>query len=505
MTTTGEQSLWLGDTATMPGHDPLSGARRADVAVIGGGIAGLTTALSLRRRGLDVVVLEAARVSGGVSGNNTAKVTALQSTMYTTITKEHGTATAAKYASAARAGVDLVAELATTIDCELRRAPAATFAYTEDERDTVLREAEAAAAAGLPVEQVDQLDLPFPTYGAVRLPEQVVLHPVKYVRGLAAALVAAGGQVFEHSRVRHVSATAPYSVRTADGEVTADHVVVATHYPILDRGLFFARLEAERSYCVAARLRSGRPPAELAISAGSPAWSIGHHGDLLIVGGQGHQAGDRGVDDSRYAALADFATTHFDVEEITHRWSAQDARAYDQLPMVGSYLPGAGRLWVATGFAKWGLAMGTVAGAVLADRITGEETPHAEVFAPHRVSLRSTPTLVRQNAKVAKDLVGDRFTPADTEDPRGEADAAGPHLPVDTARVLPDGRGKKGVYRDRTGKLHAVSLRCTHMGCLVRFNGAERSWDCPCHGSRFDVDGTVLEGPAVDPLPKREP
>jgi Rieske Fe-S protein len=113
---------------------------------------------------------------------------------------------------------------------------------------------------------------------------------------------------------------------------------------------------------------------------------------------------------------------------------------------------------------------------------------------------------VRQNAKVAKDLVGDRFTPADTEDPRGaEADAAGPYLPVDTARVLPDGRGKKGVYRDRTGTLHAVSLRCTHLGCLVRFNGAERSWDCPCHGSRFDVDGTVLEGPAVDPLPRREP
>jgi glycine/D-amino acid oxidase-like deaminating enzyme/nitrite reductase/ring-hydroxylating ferredoxin subunit len=497
MTTTTEQSLWLQDTPTTPDHPPLSGQHHARVAVIGAGIGGLTTAVLLQRRGVDVVIVEAGRVGAGASGNNTAKVTALQSTMYSTLEREHNAAVATGYAEAATAGVELVAALAEPIDCDLQRAPAATFAYTKDEHDTVRAEADAATRAGLPVEWAEKLDLPFPTYGAVRLPGQIVVHPAKYVRGLAAAFTAEGGRVFEHSRVRNVSVTAPYQVSTDEGAIRAEHVVVATHYPILDRGLFFARLEAQRSYCVAARLRSGTPPAELAISVGNPSWSFSRHGDHLIVGGQSHPAGERGVDFSRYTALADFAHRHFDVEEIRHRWSAQDPKAYDGLPMVGAYLPGTSRLWVATGFAKWGLAMGSVAGQVLADRIAGADNPHADLFSPHRASLRSAPALLQQNARVAKDLIGDRLVPpeaADTDD-----------VPVDTARVLPDGQGKKGVYRDREGVVHAVSLRCTHLGCLLRFNGAERSWDCSCHGSRFDVDGAVLEGPATRPLSRRDP
>jgi glycine/D-amino acid oxidase-like deaminating enzyme/nitrite reductase/ring-hydroxylating ferredoxin subunit len=496
-TTTAGQSLWLRDIPATPAHPPLTGRHQAQVAVIGAGIAGLTTALLLQRSGMDVVVVEAERIGAGVSGNNTAKVTALQSTMYSALDREHGGPAASVYAAAATAGVELLAALAEDIDCDLHRAPAATFAYAEDEHDTVRAEADAAARAGLPVEWTDHLDLPFPTFGAVRLAGQIVLHPAKYVRGLASAFTAEGGRVFEHSRVQGVSVTAPYQVRTDNGTVRADHVVVATHYPILDRGLFFARLDAQRSYCVAARLRSGTPPEDLAISAGSPSWAFSRHGDHLIVGGQSHPAGERGVDFSRYTKLAEFASRHFDVEEITHRWSAQDPKAYDGLPMVGSYLPGASRLWVATGFAKWGLAMGTIAGQVLADRITGEDNPNADLFSPHRVSLRGAPTLLQQNIQVAKDLVGDRLTPVDVA---GTDDVA-----TDTARVLPDRHGKKGVYRDPAGVVHAVSLRCTHLGCLLRFNGAERSWDCPCHGSRFDVDGAVLEGPATRPLERRDP
>jgi glycine/D-amino acid oxidase-like deaminating enzyme/nitrite reductase/ring-hydroxylating ferredoxin subunit len=497
VTTTAEQSLWLQTIPTAPGYEPLRGQHQAAVAVIGGGIAGLTTALLLARRGVGVVLLEAERVGAGVSGNNTAKVTALQSTMYSTVERDHGAKAAAGYAAAATVGVELVSTLAEPINCDLHRAPAATFAYTADEQDTVRAEADAAERAGLPVEWVDQLELPFPTFGAVRLPDQIVLHPAKYIRGLAAAFAAEGGRVFEHSRVIEVSPTAPYQVRTADGAVAAEHVVVATHYPTLDRGLFFARLDVERSYCVAARLRSGTPPEDLAISVGSPAWSFSRHGDHLIVGGQSHSAGERGIDVTRYTALADFAHRYFDVAEVTHRWSAQDPKAYDALPMVGSYLPRVSRLWVATGFAKWGLATGTVAGEVLADRITGTDNLHADLFSPHRVSLRAAPTLLRQNVQVAKNLIGDRMVPADAADIDDVA--------VDQARVLPDGLGKKGVYRDRAGRVHVVSLRCTHLGCLLRFNGAERSWDCSCHGSRFDVDGAVLEGPATRPLPRRDP
>ncbi|WP_410648955.1 FAD-dependent oxidoreductase [Amycolatopsis sp. cmx-4-54] len=497
MTTTADQSLWLQDTPTTSRQAPLAGQHACDVAVIGGGIAGLTTGLLLLRHGFDVALLEAGTVGHGVSGNNTAKVTALQSTMYSTITRTHGADAAKAYAAAATAGVELLSTLADPTSCDFRRAPAATFAYTQNERDAVRAEADAATAAGLPVHWTDELDLPFPTYGAVRLAGQILVHPAKYVRGLAQAFLAEGGRLYEGSRVTSVSTAAPYQVDTAHGSVTAEHVVVATHYPLLDRGLFFARLDAERSYCIAARLRSGTPPEELAISAGSPSWSFSRHGHHVIVGGQSHPAGDHGVDFARYTALSDFAQQHFDIAEITHRWSAQDPKAYDGLPMVGSYLPGASHLWVSTGFAKWGLAMGTIAGAILADRIAGIDNPHAETFSPHRISLRGVPTLLQQNAKVAKDLVGDRLASPDAHDPDD--------VPIDDARVLPDGTGKKGVYRDRTGALHAVSLRCTHLGCLLRFNGAERSWDCPCHGSRFDVDGAVLEGPAVRPLPTRKP
>jgi Rieske Fe-S protein len=194
--------------------------------------------------------------------------------------------------------------------------------------------------------------------------------------------------------------------------------------------------------------------------------------------------------------LESFARRHWDVAEITHRWSAQDLLAYDDLPMIGPYTPGSGTVFVATGFRKWGLAMATTAAMLLTDTITGKDNPWTSLFTPHRVNLRNLPKLAKLNAKVAVELVGDRLRPAEVSDP---AD-----IPPGQAAVLRDGSAHTGVYRDAAGILHAVSLRCTHLGCLLRFNGAETSWDCPCHGSRFDVDGTVLEGPASKPLPRKE-
>ncbi|HEU5109961.1 MAG TPA: FAD-dependent oxidoreductase, partial [Micromonosporaceae bacterium] len=204
----------------------------------------------------------------------------------------------------------------------------------------------------------------------------------------------------------------------------------------------------------------------------------------------------RGVDARRYLTLESFARKHWDVAEITHRWSAQDLYAYDGLPMIGPYQPGSRTLFVATGYRKWGLATGTAAALLLTDILTGQSNPWAELFTPHRFSLRSLPRLARLNGKVAVDLVGDRLRPAEVSDP---AD-----VPRGEARVLRDGLGQTGVYRDDQGGLHAVSMRCTHLGCLLRFNGAESSWDCPCHGSRFDVDGAVLEGPATRPLQRKK-
>jgi glycine/D-amino acid oxidase-like deaminating enzyme/nitrite reductase/ring-hydroxylating ferredoxin subunit len=496
MTTSSEHSLWLSGEASAP-REPLRGDVAVDVAVIGGGITGVTTAMLCKRDGARVAVVEAGRVAGGVTGCNTAKVSALQSTIYSTITSLHGADAAAIYADASRAGVERIAELAAAegVDCDLHRRPAFTYAADESELSSVEKEADAARAAGLPVELTSVVDLPYPVAGAVRLDDQVEFQPVRYVRGLADVLAGDRSFVFEGTRVLGIEHGSPCRVRTQSGTITADHVVDAAHYPLFDRGLFFARLEPKRSYCVAARVR-GDLPRGMSISAGSTTRSIRSYGDLLVIGGEGHTTGSSNATPERFGTLEAFARDHWDVAAITHRWSAQDPVPYDHLPVVGPYGPGQARLYAASGFMKWGLSGGTMAAILLSDLIAGRDNPWRSTFDPTRVTLRSMPNLARINARVAFDFVGDRVMPTQ----ESNADA----VPSGEARVVRDGLGKTGVYRDERGTLHAVSLRCTHLGCLLRFNAAEVSWDCPCHGSRFDVDGEVLEGPATRPLERRE-
>jgi glycine/D-amino acid oxidase-like deaminating enzyme/nitrite reductase/ring-hydroxylating ferredoxin subunit len=438
-------------------------------------------------------VLEAATVGSGVTGTTTAKVSALQGTVYSTIRQRHGPETAATYAAASAAAVEEVAALVAenSIDCFLERRAAITYAAKPGEVESVEAEAAAAREAGLPVELTQTAGLPFNSPRAVRLPDQIQFHPVRYAEGLAKSVTGDGSDVFEASRAITVSHRTPFEVRTASGTIRARRVVIATHYPILDRGVYFARLKAQRSYCIAARIR-GAAPDGMWINAGSPTRSIRSHDGLLIVGGEGHETGSFESTPERFARLEAFAREHWDVRDVPYRWSAQDPVPYDHLPMIGPYLPGSGHLLVATGFMKWGLTTGTFAAMILRDAIVGRQNSWASSFSPNRISLRSSAELASMNAKVAAEVVGERGRPAEAS--RAAA------VPAGTARVVRDGLGKVGMYRDEKGELHAVSLRCTHLGCLLRFNSAERSWDCPCHGSRFDVDGTVLEGPATKPL-----
>jgi glycine/D-amino acid oxidase-like deaminating enzyme/nitrite reductase/ring-hydroxylating ferredoxin subunit len=495
-TTSAERSLWLSTVA--PSEYPsLAGAVEVDVAVIGGGIAGLTTALLLKRDGARVAVLEAGRVGSGVTGCTTAKVSALQATLYSTIQGRHGDEAAAVYGEASVAGVERVAQIAAEeeIECELERRPAYTYAADGSEQKAIEQELEQAARAGLSVTHAEPPDLPYATYGAVLLADQLQLHPVRYVQGLAAAVDGDGSMVFECSRALGVSEGSPCTVAIESGELRAEHVVIATHYPILDRGLYFARLKAQRSYCIAATLSSGRPLEGMAISAGSSTRSVRSFGPTLIVGGEGHSAGSGTATPERFERLESFAREHWRIGEVTHRWSAQDPVPYDHLPMIGPYRPGSTRLSVTTGFMKWGLATATFGAIILADSLAGRENPWAATFSPNRLSLASTHEVAQLGAKFAGDFLIDRLRPPQA--------LSTDHIQPGQARTLLDGAGKKGVYRDPGGNLHAVSLRCTHLGCLLRFNAAEHSWDCPCHGSRFAPDGTVLEGPAVEPLKQR--
>jgi glycine/D-amino acid oxidase-like deaminating enzyme/nitrite reductase/ring-hydroxylating ferredoxin subunit len=449
------RSLWL-EGRDRNGRPPLDRGISADVAVIGAGIVGLTTALLLEREGLKVAVLEMRHVGAGATGYNTAKLSSLHGLTYRQLANSLGRDKARTYGEANEAGIARVFELASEleIDCDLRRKPNYTYAEDSSDLDGVREEAELAGELGLPASYVEQLDLPFAVAGAVRFDDQAEFHPVKYVDGIAAAL---RGPIHEGTPVTGIGSG---RVHTARGpHVTADHVVVATHLSFLDRGLYFARCHPERSYVVAGRVTE--PPAGMYLSTESPAHSIRAHGDWLLVGGESHKTGQAGAAE-RYERLSDWARERFGLEPEL-RWATQDQMPVDGVPYVGRHDPLSPKVWVATGFKKWGLAMGTAAADLLAAQITGREHAWTALFDPNRIRARAGgPTFAKENANVAYHFVADR--------------------------VL-----KRGAPR------------CTHLGCLLDWNAAEETWDCPCHGSRFAATGEVIEGPAVHPLPNTGP
>ena len=494
----GSESIWLA-TGEDSGFPALERDVRVDVAIVGGGIAGVTTALLLKRLGATVAVLERGAVATGATGYTTAKISALQGTRLSAIRSKNGADGAAAYAGATLDAIARIAALVEDegIECDFERRDAFTYAGDQKEVASVEREAEAAREAGLPVESTTDTGLPWEVAAAVRLAGQAQFQPVRYTRGLARRVEGDGSHVFERTHVTNVhEGGGPCRVATAGGAtVTAERVVVATNYPLLDRGLFFARLEATRSYCVALPVR-GEVPQGMLITAGEPTRSLRTFRDHLIVGGEGHQSGAADARPERYEALVEFGQRHFEVgPEAPYRWSTQDGMSVDSLPYIGPYTPGSKRLYVAAGFMKWGMTNATIAATVLTDLMAGRDNPYAARFDPNRISLRGLPKTAKLNLHAGQEFFGERVRPA-------EASSAG-EVPAGEARVVRSGAGKIGVFRDEDGGVHGVSLRCTHLGCLLRFNDAERSWDCPCHGSRFDVDGAVLAGPATQPLERR--
>jgi glycine/D-amino acid oxidase-like deaminating enzyme/nitrite reductase/ring-hydroxylating ferredoxin subunit len=491
-------SLWTA-TSVATTYEPLPHDVEADVCVIGGGITGLTAALVLKQAGRTVALVEMDRIASGVTAYTTGKVTALHGLVYDELRSHFGTEGAQAYAEANLAGLAFIDRQVRTrgIDCDFRRKPAITWAeHRGDDEEAVRREADAARDAGLAATFTTDTGLPWPVAGAVRLEDQAELHARRYLIGLASAVPGDGSAAYERTRALAVEDGTPCRVKTDRGTVTAADVVVATHVPMLDRGLFFARLAPERSYVVALRA-AGELPEGMYLSAGSPSHSLrlaplGGE-ELLLVGGEGHKTGQGGDTGERYARLEAWARTRFDVREVVYRWSAQDSMPADGMPYVGRLSPVSHHVWTAAGYRKWGLSNGTAAALILADAIRGRESPWAATFDANRFKpLAAAATLLKENVNVGAHFFGDRLAPPALR----SVDALAPG----DGGIVMAGGDKAAAYRAEDGTLHVVSHLCTHLFCQLSWNGAERSWDCPCHGSRFDVDGRVLEGPAVSDL-----
>jgi glycine/D-amino acid oxidase-like deaminating enzyme/nitrite reductase/ring-hydroxylating ferredoxin subunit len=494
-------SVWM-DTAPHTTYAPLDAPLAVDVCVVGGGILGLLTADLLKRAGRTVALLEADRVATGVTGYTTAKVTALHGLIYDQVRSRFGADGARHYAEANDAGLALIADRVAEdgIECDFRRRPALTYAEGDGDLDPLRREVDAAREAGLDAELVHDVDLPWDVAGAVRLADQAEFHPRRFLLAVADAVSGGGSHIFERTRVTGVDDGDPCRVRADTGaEVTAGAVVIATHYPTLDRGLFFARLSAERSYALGIRAR-GATPQGMFLSTESPSHSVRatpyDGGELLIVGGESHKTGTSDPV-ARYAALEAWARERFDVEAVEYRWSAQDAMPADGIPYVGKLSPIARRVWTAGGFKKWGITNGAAAAIMLCDAILGRENPWAATFDANRFKpVAAAPALLKEGISVGAHFFGDRLAPPDVRSLEQLAPGDGGVVKVDGDKVA--------AFRDDDGVVHAVSPICTHLYCQVTFNAAERSWDCPCHGSRFATDGSVIQGPAVSPLERRE-
>ncbi len=474
-------SIWRA-TTEIPHREALEGEIETEAAVIGGGLAGVLTAYFLQERGIETVLLEADRLGSGQTGNTTAKVSSQHGPLYHRLIEELGEEGAGQYARANQRAIAAYRDLITKkgIDCQWEERPA--YLYSAAERELLREEAHGAWRLGIDAKFTTDTELPFPVKGAVRFEGQAQFHPLKFLEQIARELT-----VYEGTRAVKVEGDA---ILTDRGKVKARHIVFATHFPFMNApGYYFLRLHQERSYLLA--LEHAQPLSGMYLDVEGNGLSLRASGEYLLLGGGSHRTGENSAG-GKYDLLRQTAQRYWPQARELARWSAQDCIPLDGVPYIGRFSPSAPNWYVATGFQKWGMTSSMVAASILCGLITGREDPDARVFAPHRFRLvASAKSLWTDGGKTVKSLARSAFS-----------------LPQTTLEELPKGHGgivvcngeKAGVYKDEEGQIYTVSVRCPHLGCQLEWNPDEKSWDCPCHGSRYDHTGRLLDGPAQENL-----
>ena len=494
-------SLWSA-AETPLALPPLTADAEVDVVVVGGGITGLTAALLLSGAGQRVIVLEARRLGSGVTSGSTFHLTEAVDRGYHQIERDFGKEGARLVAESSRAAIEQVSSLvqAHGISCDFVRRPGLLYTDQATNVDELKKEHEAAARAGLPVELLESASLPFTTRAAVRFPDQAQMHGLRYLGGLAKAAAAQGVQLHEGSRVVTIEDGEPCTIHLENGPtVRAKKVLVATHAP-LNRVFLQTKIHAYRSYVLAFSLPASALPDALFWDTLDPYHYFSSFAvdgaPYLVVGGEDHKTGTETGTDQHFDALLAWTKERFPVAQPAFRWSAQVEEPVDGLPYIGRN-SASDNVYVATGFSGNGITFGTLAARIVTDLVIGRASPWAELYAATRIKpLAAAAEFTSENVDFPMHFFSDRLRPVEAKTPEDIAPGEGKTLRVKGERLA--------CYRDPQGSLHAVSCVCTHLGCLVKFNSAATSWDCPCHGSRFGVDGEVLDGPATRPLAKKQ-
>ena len=478
-------------TAVAPGtaYPRLEGTHTVDVAIVGGGIVGMTAALQLARNGRSVAVVEALHVGRQVTGRSTAKITTQHRLIYDHLIRTFGRERAQLYADANRNAAELIEACIKElgIACDFERCSA--MVWIEPDKaglEEIEQEAEAAISLGLPADVLDRAPLPFPTGGALRFTDQAQFNPALYVIGLAGAVSDAGGQIFEQSRVTSVDRADHWRVRTDGGEIRAESLFLATNLPIAGPVDYSVRTQPRCHTAAAFRITPEHAPEGVFISAGQPSHSIrtgrDADGPLLIVLGPHFNTGQEGNIARRFLELEDWTRARFKVGDLLWRWTNEDYDTADRVPYAGSPSDDAPGLYIATGFNAWGITNGTAAGLLVSDLVLGNTNAVTSLYDPRR----PFPDDFNQGS-------GTKSKVASVND-----------IAPGNGGIVQAGDESIAVYKTMSGMVRAFSASCTHAGCTVTWNNADKTWDCPCHGSIFAADGSVIHGPATSPLPSRE-
>lgn len=423
-------------TWAQPNFPPLGGDRTTDVLIIGGGMAGILCAHRLHSAGVPYLLVEADTICSGITKNTTAKLTSQHGLIYHKLISKFGIQQAKQYLSANHAALETYRQLCRNIDCDFEEK--AAYTYSLDDPHPIDEELAALERLGAPAEYVGQIPLPFSVAGAVRFPHQAQFHPLKFVSGITKGL-----HIHEHTRVLELIGT---TAVTNHGRIAAKKIIVTTHFPFLNKhGSYFLKLYQHRSYIIA--LEGGPDIGGMYLDQAHTGMSFRTYKNLLLVGGGGHRTGKKG---GAWQELRDFAQRHYPQAKERYHWATQDCMSLDGVPYIGPYSPSTNNLYVATGFNKWGMTTSMVSAMILSDLVQGKKSPYGEVFSPSRSILH-------------------------------------PQLAVNSLEAV-------------ASLLTPTTKRCPHLGCALKWNPQEHSWDCPCHGSRFTQGGKLIDNPATEDL-----